>query len=120
MTSFQANTDLLNEAATELPTGVFLDTQEVPLDRTELFRVNGKVYTAPKQVNPQIAFKYLRDLRKGGGQSDLPMANMMAGVLGDAVLDALADEELDEKQFATVMKVVEKHAMAATRRALGN
>lgn len=94
--------------------------REEPQTRIELFRVNGRVYTAPTRFDPGAMFRYMRAVRKGGAGDDMgPVANLMYDVLGDAVMDALADEKLSEDEFRTVMKVVQKHTAGLAQRTLG-
>ncbi len=94
---------------------------EVQDTRVELFRVNDRVYTASKRFDPQVMFRYMRSARRARGTGDdiLPVADLMYGVLGEPVMDALADEKLTEEEFAAVMKVVEKHTAGLAQKALG-
>lgn len=105
--------------ALDLPAGVFLVDADLPPDRVELFRANGRVYTVPKEVNPRIAFAFMRDIRKKQSQ-EVAAANLLYAILGDATMDFLADEDLSPEETAAVMKAVQKHAMAATKNVLGN
>jgi hypothetical protein len=112
------------ESRTGLPAGVYLvDDAEgqtvIPPDRVELFRAEGKIFTIPKMVDPGIAFRYLRAIRKNR-DSEAAMADMLYDVLGEAVMDALADTKLTPDQFTQVMKAVNKHTMGAIQKALGN
>lgn len=104
-----------------LPEGVYKNTGEdwscPDPDRVELFRTDARIFTAPKNANPQIVFRYLRSMRKGSG--DAGMAELLYEVLGEPIMDALADEKLTEAEFKAVMGVVEAHALKATKRVLG-
>ena len=120
-TGFSVNPELTGEDGENpnlLPAGVFLEGDEIPAERQELFRVNGRVYTVAKHIDPRIAFRYMRAVRKGRG--DEAAANMMYDVLGEAVIDALADENLEPDHIKAVMKAAEKYAMSAIRVTLGN
>lgn len=125
------NQDLLaddpgGDGPSSLPEGVFLagdwakmaEDKSLPADRQELFTVNGRVYTAPKRVDHRVVFQYMKSVRNG--DSEQGMANALYGVLGDAVMDVLATEELSPDEFRTVMKVVERHLAGSVRRTLGN
>src|SRR5687768_9642669 len=89
-----------------LPEGVYKEGEEIPADRTLLFAVNGRQYTAPKNVSNRVVFRFLRSVRKGSEESG--MADLLYETLGDAVMDALADEDLSDEEFAQVMKVIRK------------
>jgi len=120
----RVNPDLLVEedgpAIPVLPAGVYLEDEETPVGRVELFRVNGRKYTVAKRVDPGIAFRYMRAIRKRQSQESA-LADMLYDVLGDAVVDALADEALSHEEMASVMKAVEKHTMSVMKAAgLGN
>jgi hypothetical protein len=119
---FSVNPSLLSDdeegTAGGLPDGVYLEGDAVPPDREELFRVEGKVYTVPKKIDPGIAFRYMKSVRKG--KSDQAAADMLYEVLGEPVIDVLAADKLDEDQVAAVMKAAEKYAMSAIRKTLGN
>jgi len=119
---FSVNPSLLADEEEEttggLPDGVYLEGTLVPPDREELFRVEGKIYTVPKRIDPGIAFRYMKNIRKGRG--DQAAADMLYDVLGEAVIDVLAADKLDQDQVAAVMKATEKYAMSAIRKTLGN
>ena len=118
----RVNPDLADDEST-LPDGVYRTDGEIPKERVELFRIGAegdlRIYTIPRQVNPRHSMGMLRDIRKGGGQ-EVALANFMYAVLGDAVMDALADEDLAPAEFESVMKAVRKHATGAMKQTLGN
>jgi hypothetical protein len=120
---FSVNPSLLADGDEEtadggLPDGVYPEGTVVPPEREELFRVEGKIYTVPKRIDPGIAFRYMKSVRKGRG--DQAAADMLYDVLGEAVIDVLAADKLDQDQVAAVMKAAEKYAMSAIRKTLGN
>ena len=121
--SFAVNEELLqgpdSRPEAQLPEGVFEAGQEIPPDRVLLFEVNGRQYTGPKKVDHRIVFRYLRAVRRDE-DSSVAMANLLGDALGDAVLDALATEELSDEEFRQVMRVVEKHMMGSMEATLGN
>lgn len=131
--SIVINADLLDDGegkpATQpqLPDGVYpeADWQQwkqartLPDGRTELFTVNGRVYTAPSRVDPGAVFRYMRAMRKRTGEEEA-LADLMYDTLGDGVMDALATEKLSVEEFQQVMKVVQKHTAGAARVTLGN
>ena len=110
-----------------LPDGVYLaddwakmkQAKELPDGRTELFTVNDRVYTAPTAVDHRAVFRYMKAVRQRRGDEEA-MADMMYETLGDAIMDALAEEKLDPDEFRQVMHVVQKHVAGATRKTLGN
>lgn len=115
------NPELTTDEPDKLPEGVFLEAEWDPEQypgRSELFRANGRVYTLAKRVDPRLAFRYMRDLRRNTDQ-EIAMANLLGSVLGDAIMDVLAEEELSDDQLRTVMKAVTKHTMGALERTLG-
>lgn len=124
---FTVNPALLvdSELAETLPTGVYPideDTGKAPIpdNRLELFRVSGKAYTVPKVADPRLIFRFIRALR-GADNEVMAGARMMDDVLGTAVVDALAEEQLEPEQMAAVMKAVNKYMFSAMQRSgLGN
>lgn len=122
MSGFAVNAELLEQTEQDqevLPVGVYLEAEPIPADRVLLFEVNGRQYTSPKKVDHRVVFRYLKALRQDN-DSAVALAHLMYDALGDAVMDALGTEELDDEQFQTVMRVVEKHVMGATNQTLGN
>jgi hypothetical protein len=130
----QVNEDILNDTQDGKPIlidGVYDDEvwdgwklaktlNEHAPDRAELFRVNGRVYTAPSRLDGRVMFRFMRATRKAGEQGDArAYADLMYDVLGDAVMDALADEEMSDEETAAVMKVVEKHTAGVMKKTLG-
>lgn len=127
------NQDLLSDDpageadSAPLPDGVYDEqdwaerktARQLPPGRTELFTVNGRVYTAPSTVDPGVIFRYMKVLRQRG-DTETAMADMLYDVLGDAVMDILGQEKLDPDEFRQVMRVVQKHVAGATKQTLGN
>lgn len=101
-----------------LPDGVYPVGDEIPPHRAEIFRANGRVYTVQRQVDPRVAFKLIRSIKNGDG--DRAQAELLYQVLGEGVIDFLADEELTPDQFQAVMKAVRKYSMGAVKDLLGN
>jgi len=110
-----------------LPAGVFKEeiwddwasAGQLPEDRVELFRVNGRVYTGAKQVNLQIVFRYMKALRLRE-DTELAMADLLYGALGEPVMDVLASEGLSVDEYKAVMKVAQKYIAGAAKQLLGN
>lgn len=104
----------------ELPAGVFYEDQELPGHRVELFRVNGRVYTVSRVADPRISFRLIRAVKRYGSM-ELAAADAMYDLLGEAVVDALADEELAPEELKQVMSAVGKYSMSTFQAAgLGN
>lgn len=129
--AFSVNPDLLGDepatdqaapaAAPKLPPGVYLEDEPIPEGRTELFRCNGRKYTLSKVVDPRLMFRYLRELKRNRGTSELAMAGLLYDVLGEAIVDALADEDLSTTEMQQVMEAVKRYTMSAVDQAgLGN
>lgn len=118
---FGVNPDLLTDGGPgDLPAGVFAVGTEVPANRVELFRANGRIYTAPRVADPRITFRFMRALHRRVNQEQA-ISDMMYEILGEPVVDELADGDLTEDQLAQVMKVITKYTMSAFNRAgLGN
>jgi len=114
------NEELLRDEQEQevLPVGVYLASEPIPADRAKLFEVNGRQYTAPRLVDRRVIFRYLRSLHNDEGEK--AMADMVYEVLGGAVIDVLAEEDLTEEQFDQVMRVVRKHIGGAAEKTLGN
>lgn len=110
---------VLTEVGEALPDGVFRVGDDLPDERTELFRANGRIYTVPRAVNPRVVFAFMRDIRQKQSQ-EVAAANLLYAILGDATMDFLADEDLSDDEMKAVMKAVQRHAMAATKNVLGN
>lgn len=107
----------------DLPEGVYRADGDIPPERVELFRVgeeqDRRIFTIVRRVNPQVSMRMIRDIRVSGSQ-EVALTNFMYAVLGDAVMDALADEKLEEEELEAVLKAVRKHATSAMKRTLGN
>lgn len=84
-----------------------------PEGKVYLFSLDGTDYFLPEKVGPNVSFRYLRDLRKHG--PEMAVAGLFVALLGEDVLDALADaEDLTEEDVEAVMKAVQKHALGTT------
>jgi len=91
--------------------------QEVDEDGTP--RVEDVTYSIPKDVPPNLAMRYLRDVRAGGDQ--YAVAEAFALLLGEHTLDALAEAEgMTDENMQQVMDIVEVKMTSATSKALGN
>jgi len=104
----------------DLPDGVYNVGAEIPPERVEIFRVNDRIYTLLRQVDPRVVFRMIKEIHTGGGNSDIAQANLLYEVLGAGVIDFLAEEKLEPEQYAQVMKAVQKHTMKSARVLLGN
>lgn len=110
----------VNPDVDDLPEGVYKVGAEISPERVEIFRVNDRVYTLLRQVDPRVVFRMIREIHKGGGNADIAQANLLYEVLGEGVIDFLAEEKLDPDQYTQVMKAVQKHTMKSARQLLGN
>lgn len=102
------------ETRPALPRGIYYADAALPDDRAELFRVADRVYTVPKKVDPRVAFRQMRRLRQGVSE-EKAIADSLYDVLGDAVMDFLADEELTEEQYEAVGDAISKYMMGAAK-----
>lgn len=102
------------EGREALPPGLFWADQDLPAGREELFRVNGRVYTVPTQVPPKVVFRQMRRLRRGASEIQAA-ADLMYDVLGDAVMDFLADEDLSDPEYEAVGDAITKYVGSAAR-----
>jgi hypothetical protein len=110
----QTNPELL-VPDNELVDGVFREGDELPPDRTELFRTDGFVYTVPTDIQPNLVFGYLRDLRREG--PEMAAAILMEKVIGPSVMDVLADHStMTAEEFAQVYRAIQKYTMGSADR----
>lgn len=87
-------------------------------DRLTLFELNGKAYTVPKRVGPNVALRYLRDVRRHGPEHAI--AGIMEALLGREAMDALADyDDLTEEQLEQVMEAVQMHVLGPLEKRSG-
>ena len=101
-----------------LPRGIYIEGEDIPDDRVVLFHLEGKVYTAPKILPPNIVFKFMRRMR--GGNADMATFWLIEQLLGEHTVDTLADhDELTDDELDQIMKVVRKHTMGAMEKAAG-
>jgi hypothetical protein len=100
------------------PPGVYLEGEPVPEDRVKLFHLDGRVYTAPRKLPPNITFKFMRKMRTT--DTDLATFWLVEQVLTAHVVDILADhDELTEDELDAIMKVIRRHTMGAMERSTG-
>lgn len=97
-----------------LPEGVYCADQTLPDGRTELFRANGRIYTLPTKASAKMAFRMMRRIRLGASEIEA-MTGMLYDVLGDAVMDFLADEDLSEEQMDWVTDAISKYMFGAAK-----
>jgi hypothetical protein len=84
-------------------------------ERIELFSINGRAYSIPKRPGPNVAVRYLRDVRRNG--REYAVAGLMEAMLGREGLDALADyEDLTDAELDSVMTAVERHVLGPLER----
>lgn len=87
-------------------------------DRVVLFSLNGTDYYVPKKVGPNIALRYLRDVRRHGKEHAI--GGLMEAMLGERGMDALAEyEDLTTEDLESVMVAVEKHVLGPLEKSMG-
>lgn len=87
-------------------------------DRLVLFELNGREYTVPKRIGPNVALGYMRDIRRHGKEHAI--AGIMEALLGREALDALADyEDLSEEELEQVMAAVQHHVLGPLEKRSG-
>jgi len=118
--AIEVNQDLAAEVGGSLlPTGVYQTAEEIPDDRVLLFTADGLRYTVTKEIQPNVVFRYFRNLRKLGDTEAL--AHLLHDVLGEDVMDVLAENtNLTKPEFQAVMRAAQKHTMGAAQDLMGN
>ena len=80
-----------------------------------LFSLDGRDYYVPKQIGPNVAMAYMRDIRKNG--LEYARAGILERLIGKEGLDALADYDgLTEEDLDSLMKAVDKHVLGPLER----
>jgi len=86
-----------------------VDTTKV--ETIDIFKLDGKVYTAPKEMPFSAALEYMEAQVEQG--PDAAVFMMLRSVLGQEAFDALKkNRNLTQEQFQSVVEVVEKHLLA--------
>ena len=118
--AIEVNEDLdTNIGGSLLPAGVYQTDEEIPEDRVLLFTADGLRYTVTREIQPNVVFRYFRNLRKLGDNEAL--AHLLHDVLGEDVMDVLAENtNLTKPEFRAVMKAAQKHTMGAAQELMGN
>lgn len=87
-------------------------------ERIELFSINGRSYSIPKRPGPNVALRYLRDVRRHGREHAL--AGILEAMLGTEGMDALADyDDLTDEDMDAVMAAVERHVLGPLEKKTG-
>lgn len=90
-----------------------------PPDREELFWIDENCFTIPVVVPPNIALKFLRDMRDGSIEKAL--ARALDNLIGKKGVDMLAEcDALTGPQMQQIMKVIEVKMLAAAEQLQGN
>jgi len=76
-------------------------------------------YFIPKTVRPNLAIKYLNNLRNEGGE--YAMAVAMADLLGDETMNVMAEsEDIGEDEMEQIMVIVTNKMLGAMEKMQGN
>lgn len=92
--------------------------QDTDPNKVHLFTLADKRYYMDKVVPPNIAFRYLRDIRKQGQEKAL--ANVIYDVMGDEAMDALAEaEDMTPEDATQIMDIIKKHVVGQLEKYTG-
>jgi hypothetical protein len=81
------------------------------VETVEVFKLDGKVYSLPKDVSAGVSLKYLQLQTEEG--PDAAAYYIMREMLGQEAFDALANHpRLKKADLNKIMSVVEEHALA--------
>lgn len=81
--------------------------QRRPVEREELFSIDGTKYYMPREVPPHVAMKYLRDIRDN--PVEVALSRLLYNVIGEKAMNALADfEDLTKQNLEDLMKKVQE------------
>lgn len=84
---------------------------EKKVETVEIFKLDGKVYSAPKELPFSFALEYMEAQAEKG--PDAAVFFMLKGVLGEEAFGALkSNRNLTQEQFEAVVQRVEKHVLA--------
>ena len=86
-----------------------VDTTKV--ETVDIFKLDGKVYSAPKEMPFSVALEYMEAQVEHG--PDAAVFFMLKNVLGKEAFDALkGNKNLTSEQFQQVVETVEQHILA--------
>lgn len=89
-----------------------------PEGKSHLFDLAGKRFYIDSVIAPNVAFKYLRDVRRNG--SEAALANVIVTAIGEEALDALADaDDMSPEEARSLMGIIRKHVMGELEKHLG-
>lgn len=78
-----------------------------------------ETFTIPKMIPPNIVIRYMQNLREVG--SDVAQADLIADVLGEDAMRALADcEHVTEENMKHLMAILEDKTLSAFEKYQGN
>ena len=99
----------------ELTSGVPADLVE----REPFFSIDGKMYTIPKEVSPNLAMIYLKVLRTAG--ADKAVQVIMDRLLGPEAIDALAEcDAINDEQMRKIIGRVQLKINGVMEKVTGN
>lgn len=87
-------------------------------ERVPLFYIDDDEFTIPKKIKPNVAMRYLTDVRDRG--PEVALAEVMTEILGEDAMDALAESEaVTDEQMQQIMGIVQKLLLGAMDRTSG-
>lgn len=96
-------------------TPVVIDSENIPeIEMVTLFTIDGTEYKIPKELRPNIAVAFLRDIAQVG--LDTALARAMIRVMGQEAVDALAAcEAVSGDDVARIMSIIEQQLFSTTQ-----
>lgn len=86
------------------------EVDEKEVETIDIFKLDGKVYSAPKEMPFSVALEYMEAQAEQG--PDAAVFFMLKNVLGHEAFDALKkNRNLTAEQFQEVVEAVESHIL---------
>lgn len=85
-------------------------SEDVEVESVDIFKLDGKVYTAPKALPFSVALEYMEAQVEHG--PDAAVFLMIKNVLGKDAFDALKkNRNLTQEQFQEIIQSLESHVL---------